>query len=168
MDKGTFRHFQDNPVESWKWYHDRFEGCRKAAPNLVEIHGAARKMRCTKKQCPHGAPAGSWSGTTPCSKRPVPIRAHVLWFDEYYDGHEDYGFQSIQHAAFEATCLVFVYTSFSVGITSMDVGAAADMEETTTKAPMLTLPHPGRRDQSVIFTRMPSGRPSLTSSSQMS
>jgi len=214
VEKGTLRYFQNNPVESWKWYLDRFDGCRKAAPNpahtaiadiekqvlangnkfllvtqnvdglhlaagsqnLVEIHGAARKMRCTKKQCPHGAPRGflEWDDSLfeafradpvfqnlpRCSECRSLIRAHVLWFDEYYDGHEDYGFQSIQHAAFEATCLVFVGTSFSVGITSMAVGAAADMDvpvfvidpfmteehlkhlavgETTTKAPMLTL-----------------------------
>lgn len=32
-EMGTYRYFRSNPVESWRWYHERFMGARDAQPN---------------------------------------------------------------------------------------------------------------------------------------
>jgi NAD-dependent deacetylase len=47
------------------------------------------------------------------------LRAHVLFFDEYYQEHHDYRFRDVMRAAEEASLMLFVGTSFSVGITDM-------------------------------------------------
>lgn len=110
--------------------------------NLVEIHGSAHKVRCTNKNCGYGAPRGflSWTGEgqgyleeqfqvfreEPIRKN-VPrcpvcrkyLRAHVLWFDEQYTGHEDYRLDDAYEWTEAGTVLIFVGTSNSVGITMM-------------------------------------------------
>src|SRR5690606_32371181 len=55
------------------------------------------------------------------------LRPHVLWFDERYDEHRDYGLERVE-ALFERLDLVIaVGTSFSVGITAMVLGQAGWM-----------------------------------------
>ncbi len=173
MEKGTRRFFERKPVESWKFYLDRFDGCRSARPNPahtaiaeierrvkalvvtqnidglhvvggsrdpIEIHGSARKMRCSKRSCVNAAPRGflAWDDAAFDAFRADPtsanlvrceacgklIRAHVLWFDEMYDDHRDYGFHRFRQEVPGMTCLVFVGTSFSVGITDMAIQIA--------------------------------------------
>jgi len=103
--------------------------------NLIEIHGAARRMRCSQEGCEHGEPFGSmpWDEAMFAAFRADPreetlprcpacnavLRAHVLWFDEMYVSHADYGWNRAEKAAKAMTCVVFVGTSFSVGITYM-------------------------------------------------
>jgi NAD-dependent deacetylase len=52
-----------------------------------------------------------------CPDCRAPIRQHVLWFDETYDSHADYRFHDVLAAASEADRVLFVGTSFSVGVT---------------------------------------------------
>ena len=49
------------------------------------------------------------------------LRQHVLWFDELYQGHEDYQWDRTQAAARAMDLLLFVGTSFSVGVTELFV-----------------------------------------------
>jgi NAD-dependent deacetylase len=49
----------------------------------------------------------------------------VLWFDEYYHSHNDYRFDEAQEAAATMSLILFVGTSFSVGITEIFLRAAA-------------------------------------------
>ena len=51
------------------------------------------------------------------------LRQHVLWFDEYYNGHADYQWDRVQRAANTADVVVFVGTSFAVGVTELVVDA---------------------------------------------
>ena len=45
------------------------------------------------------------------------IRPHVLWFDEYYTEHLDYGYQQANRYWTQADLTIFIGTSFSVGVT---------------------------------------------------
>jgi len=105
--------------------------------NRVEIHGAARKMRCSRKfaQCQFGEPDGfmDWDEelfkpfredpcieTLPlCPECGSLMRAHVLWFDEGYTDHEDYGLDELFQVVEQVTALVCVGTSFAVNIASL-------------------------------------------------
>lgn len=111
--------------------------------NLIEIHGSAHKIRCTNTHCKYGAPRGflTWDDEdhrkhlervfndfrAQPTRQKVPrcplcrkyLRAHVLWFDETYAGHEDYGLKKALRWSEEGTVLIYVGTSNSVGITSM-------------------------------------------------
>lgn len=108
---------------------------------LVEVHGRADRVRCVREGCPHAAPEG-WlprdrfdleplRGPDP-SLAAVPrcpgcgswIRPHVLWFDEFYDEHVDYGWPRVTRASERAALALFVGTSFSVGITELVLRAA--------------------------------------------
>jgi NAD-dependent deacetylase len=102
---------------------------------LIEVHGAARKLRCTRVGCEHGPPKGTLSrdrfdlaafAADPseallprCPSCGALVRPHVLWFDEYYQSHEDYGFDRVESLLRDdpPTVLVFIGTSFSVGLT---------------------------------------------------
>lgn len=115
------------------------DGLHKKAgtKNLVEVHGAARKMRCSSHflGCPHAEPDGfmCWDEEAFEKFRKKPcvvtlptcpvcgnlIRAHVLWFDESYGDHEDYGLDRVLDAVEKTTVVLFVGTSFSVGITQL-------------------------------------------------
>lgn len=102
---------------------------------LVEVHGMARRLRCSARGCENAAPRGSLplepsmfdafkdapSKTTlpRCPACGAPLRAHVLWFDETYDQHVDYQIQRVVDAAWRADLIVFVGTSFSVGVTEL-------------------------------------------------
>jgi NAD-dependent deacetylase len=108
--------------------------------DLVKVHGSADRVRCSRDGCRNGAPSGSLprSGfdlaafrSDPCPKR-LPVcpdcgavmRQHVLWFDEYYHSHDDYQYRRVVRASEEADRVLFVGTSFSVGVTDMLVRAA--------------------------------------------
>lgn len=101
---------------------------------LVKVHGNLSQARCIQEDCTHGPP----SGTLPLadvdfgpfhanpSPQTVPrcpacgsmLRPHILWFDEYYTEHESYGFDRVIEGARKSQLVVFVGTSFSVGVTA--------------------------------------------------
>jgi NAD-dependent deacetylase len=103
--------------------------------NLIKIHGSSDRLRCVRPGCENAAPGGSVaraeidldSFREDPSTRTLPrcpecgdlLRAHVLFFDEYYQEHEDYRFHDVLAAADEASLVLFVGTSFSVGITDI-------------------------------------------------
>jgi NAD-dependent deacetylase len=100
---------------------------------LVKVHGSADRVRCERDGCRHGAPSGSLPRASfdlasfVADPRPeaLPrcpacgslVRQHVLWFDETYDSHDDYRFRRVTRAADAADLVLFVGTSFSVGVT---------------------------------------------------
>jgi len=102
---------------------------------LVKVHGSADRVRCSRTGCRHGAPRGSLprSGLDLSALRSAPslerlprcpacgalLRQHVLWFDEYYTEHVDYQFERVEREAARADLVLFVGTSFSVGITAL-------------------------------------------------
>lgn len=107
---------------------------------IVEVHGSARRVRCSREGCANGSPGGTldpaqfdFAGfkASP-SKATLPkcplcgsfLRPHVLWFDEYYTEHRSYEFKRSTQAFALAEVMVFVGTSFSVGITAMALHAA--------------------------------------------
>jgi NAD-dependent deacetylase len=102
---------------------------------LIKIHGSSDRLRCSRVGCEHGAPTGSLPrtpellaafrqspsyGTLPrCPACGELLRAHVLFFDEYYQDHLDYRFDEAMAAGAQARVALFVGTSFSVGITDL-------------------------------------------------
>jgi NAD-dependent deacetylase len=110
--------------------------------NLVEVHGRADRIRCPRVGCAHGAPTGSLPqadfdmaeflrepspATLPrCPLCQAIMRQHVLWFDEYYDSHQDYQWSRVLAAAAESDAVLFVGTSFSVGVTDLILNAALE------------------------------------------
>lgn len=108
--------------------------------DVIEVHGAARKMRCSRHGCTHGGPRKflPWDDamfapfladpkveTLPrCPVCRKVLRPHVLWFDEPYLDHLDYRFDAAQDLFFKSDLVVFVGTSFSVGITESAIIAA--------------------------------------------
>jgi NAD-dependent SIR2 family protein deacetylase len=110
--------------------------------NLIEVHGRADRIRCPRQGCAHGAPEGSLPraefaldrfladpsvATLPrCPCCQAVMRQHVLWFDEYYDSHRDYGWPRVLEAAAGSDAVLFVGTSFSVGVTDLILHAALE------------------------------------------
>ncbi len=109
---------------------------RKAgSQNLIEIHGTVLKVRCSRDGCTLGSPKGylllehvnlqrfkeqpSIDTIPRCPECESFIRPHVLWFDEYYQEHQDYGFDTAIQFAQKAEVYLFIGTSFSVGITDI-------------------------------------------------
>jgi NAD-dependent deacetylase len=108
---------------------------RAGSQRLVKVHGSADRMRCSRHGCEHGAPRGSLPrddaalaafraapgpATLPrCPRCGDTLRQHVLWFDEHYQEHADYQLARVLAAADTATLVLFVGTSFSVGITDL-------------------------------------------------
>jgi NAD-dependent deacetylase len=107
---------------------------------LVKIHGTADRVRCSREGCRFGAPAGSLPlsavdfapfragpslETIPrCPQCGELVRAHALLFDELYSEHVDYRFESARDALGAADLVLFVGTSFSVGITELALWTA--------------------------------------------
>lgn len=106
--------------------------------DFVKVHGSIDRLRCPQKDgCPHGSPRGSIARTEVAaateafradpSEATLPrcpdcddvLRPHVLWFDEYYADHDDYQWPRVQTAARTADLLLFIGTSFSVGVTEL-------------------------------------------------
>jgi NAD-dependent deacetylase len=54
------------------------------------------------------------------------MRQHVLWFDEFYASHDDYQWSRVLDAAAHSDAVLFVGTSFSVGVTDLILGAARE------------------------------------------
>jgi NAD-dependent deacetylase len=71
----------------------------------------------------------------------------VLWFDEFYGDHEDYQWDRLLLAAAEAATIVFVGTSFSVGVTDVILQSGL-----ATGAAMLSI-DPGEHRQPVRTLR---------------
>ncbi len=116
---------------------------RKAgSQSLVEIHGRADRVRCSRSGCENGAPNGSLgraevdfepfladateANVPRCPACNAYLRPHVLWFDEYYTEHAEYGYASAIGAASQVGVLIFAGTSFSVGITASLLEIAHD------------------------------------------
>lgn len=107
---------------------------------LVKVHGSADRARCTRSRCASSAPYGSLPRpemqiaeflndprleTVPrCPDCRALLRQHVLWFDERYDSHVDYRFDLVLDTAARAERILFVGTSFSVGVTDAIVNVA--------------------------------------------
>lgn len=107
---------------------------------LAKVHGSADRVRCSRDGCALGAPTGSLprsafdserflvdprEETLPrCPSCDAVLRQHVLWFDEVYQSHEDYRFEEVVRAARAADRVLFVGTSFSVGVTDVVLRAA--------------------------------------------
>lgn len=102
--------------------------------NLVKVHGSADRVRCVQDDiCGNAAPNGSLPRTgvdiEKFKAKPSPetlpkcpscgsaIRQHVLWFDEFYTDHADYQWERVLAASASMKLLMFVGTSFSVGVT---------------------------------------------------
>jgi len=108
--------------------------------NLIECHGTARHLRCTNRYCKFGPPKGviEWDESLLIKFRAEPtranvprcpecskfLRAHCLWFDETYSGHESYGIDEIDALLDKMTIVVFVGTSFAVTITDLVMTSA--------------------------------------------
>lgn len=135
-----------------RWYRERsreallvtqnIDGLHALAGSrpLVEIHGKARRVRCSARACPEAA-----FGTLAFDpQRFVPfqrngdvallprcphcgegiLRPHVLWFDEHYQSHPDYDFERVLSFLPCADLVLFAGTSFAVGITDWIVDDA--------------------------------------------
>jgi NAD-dependent deacetylase len=108
---------------------------------MIKVHGTSDRVRCSRPGCENGAPSGSlprdavdfeaFRGSGEAVSLPVCphcdayLRAHVLFFDEYYQEHTDYRFAEVVKAATEADLVLFVGTSFSVGVTDLVLRSAA-------------------------------------------
>lgn len=113
---------------------------RAGSRALIKVHGSADKVRCSSYGCEFGAPEGSMSremvdlakfraqptadNVPRCPSCGALVRQHVLWFDEYYHGHRDYQWDRVREAAANSSVVLFVGTSFSVGVTELILDAA--------------------------------------------
>ena len=113
---------------------------RAGTKHLVKIHGTSTAVRCSRTGCLRGAPNGSIpisevdlsllrsdpeSTSIPvCPECGAIVRPHALLFDEYYVEHHDYGFARAKHALENVDLMMFIGTSFSVGITALALDAA--------------------------------------------
>ena len=111
------------------------------ARTLIKVHGTSDRVRCSRYGCRLGAPAGSLPRSEieldpfresptldhlpTCPDCGALLRAHVLFFDEVYDEHLDYRFDEVLKAADEAALVLFVGTSFAVGVTDLLVRSAS-------------------------------------------
>jgi NAD-dependent deacetylase len=107
---------------------------------LVKVHGSADRLRCRREGCRWGAPSGSLRRdaldlsaferaptfqTLPrCPECKNLLRPHVLWFDELYASHADYGWDRVGDATSRMRLVLCIGTSFSVGVTDVVVSAA--------------------------------------------
>ena len=108
---------------------------RAGSQSLIKVHGTAGRVRCSAGGCDLAEPIGSidraevdlepfrqqpGTDTLPrCPQCEAVLRPHVLFFDEYYDSHRDYRIRDVLAAAHSSDLVVFIGTSFSVGVTDM-------------------------------------------------
>jgi NAD-dependent deacetylase len=102
----------------------------------IKVHGSSDRVRCSAagrcgRAAPHGSLPRSAVDLAPfrecrdeaslprCSGCGSILRAHVLFFDEYYTEHADYRVPEVEAAAASCDLVLFVGTSFSVGITDL-------------------------------------------------
>jgi NAD-dependent deacetylase len=113
------------------------DGLHRAAGHpeaqLIEIHGRHDRFICASDSACEGVaePVSAvdlsrvGDGVVPrCARCQAPLRPLVLLFDEYYDGHDAYQAHRARRALNDADVIVFVGTSFSVGITSTAIRSA--------------------------------------------
>ncbi len=102
---------------------------------MIKVHGSSDLLRCSRAGCRNGSPTGSLSRTSidfgafvenpvranipTCPECGALLRAHVLFFDEYYTEHHDYQYDEVQRSASESDLMLFVGTSFAVGVTDL-------------------------------------------------
>lgn len=100
---------------------------------LVEIHGRHDRFVCSSdggcRGIDHPLESVDLSrldeGVVPrCARCDEPMRPLVLLFDERYDGHAFYQAHRARRALDDASVIVFVGTSFSVGITASAMRSA--------------------------------------------
>lgn len=107
---------------------------RAGSGDHVEVHGRADRVRCVRRGCRLAAPNGSiprdevdfaafeaqpaLERLPRCPACGALVRPHVLWFDEYYQGHAEYQYSRVMAAFEQADLVLCVGTSFSVGITA--------------------------------------------------
>jgi NAD-dependent deacetylase len=102
------------------------------AERTVEIHGRADCFICSNENCRQHLNVVDdvdlsevGDGIAPeCQVCGAPMRPLVLLFDELYESHPRFRARDAQRALAAADAVVFVGTSFSVGITDMAVRAA--------------------------------------------
>jgi NAD-dependent deacetylase len=99
---------------------------RAGTHDLIKVHGSADRMRCSRDGCADGSPNGSvpldtlrFTTVPACARCAAPMRPHILWFDEYYQEHDDYQFVRVLDILQRTDFVLFVGTSFSVGIAQM-------------------------------------------------
>jgi NAD-dependent SIR2 family protein deacetylase len=98
---------------------------------LVEIHGRHDRFICCDASCKRfedPLPSADLSevdaGIFPrCDQCSAPLRPLVLLFDEMYESHPAYQMRKARRALNDAEIILFVGTSFSVGITDYAVRA---------------------------------------------
>lgn len=114
---------------------------RAGSRSLIKVHGTAARVRCSRYGCELGAPHGSIDRSEidftafesdpsveqllRCPRCDALIRPHVLLFDEYYHDHDDYQFPQVEELSAAADTVLFVGTSFSVGVTDLILRATA-------------------------------------------
>lgn len=100
---------------------------------LVKVHGSLHLARCSARGCAMGPPSGTipledldFSAfhaspspeTVPrCASCRSRVRPHILWFDEYYSEHLGYEIERVYDLARHSRLVIFIGTSFSVGVT---------------------------------------------------
>lgn len=113
---------------------------RAGSKALAKVHGSADRVRCSRVGCVNGAPRGSLprddfdvsalladpidAHVPRCPACGSYLRQHVLWFDEYYTEHADYQYARVQKAEARAAVVLFVGTSFAVGVTDNVLAAS--------------------------------------------
>ena len=145
------------------------DGLHRAAGSqqLVEVHGSAQKVRCANHGCRYGAPRGSLDRASVDlaaflahpSRETVPrcpecgdfLRQHILWFDELYNGHADYQWARVRAASEAAQLVLFVGTSFSVGVTEQVFESASRRA-----APIFSIDPAGKSTDGLTLVEQPS------------
>jgi NAD-dependent deacetylase len=106
--------------------------------SLIKLHGSIDRARCADPRCPESedtVPTAALdfaafdrrpeAATVPCCPAcGALMRPHVLWFDEHYGSHPDYGWPDVLAACDAMQVVVAVGTSFSVGVTDLIAGEA--------------------------------------------
>lgn len=134
---------------------------------MVEVHGSAAYVRCGNYGCELGAPKGKVpraqvdqakfladpveANVPVCPKCGDFMRQHVLWFDEFYGEHESYQWRRVLEAAGGFDAVLFVGTSFAVGVTDLIHGAAIERGK-----PAYSIDPGGRAPQGVVGIAQPS------------
>jgi NAD-dependent deacetylase len=134
---------------------------------LVEVHGTATKVRCSNDGCVNAAPRGSLlrasvdltafranpidANVPKCPACGELLRQHVLWFDEFYTGHHDYQWRRVLEASEQSALVLFVGTSFAVGVTEQIASAALERG-----VPIFSVDPSGRPQRGVTTIAEPS------------
>jgi NAD-dependent deacetylase len=101
---------------------------------LIEIHGRGDRFGCTSQRCPAARAlvdsvdlSGLDRGAFPrCARCRAPMRPIALLFDEEYASHPLFRWDDARRRITQADAIVFVGTSFAVGITDFALRAGID------------------------------------------